>query len=592
MDDLELLRDYVASGAEQAFEVIVKRHVNLVYSAALRQVHDPVMAGEVTQTVFIILARKARKLGSETILSGWLYRTAQFAGAKALRTEYRRRTREQKAAQMEPEKADSAWDQIAPFLEQAMAHLGEADRNAVVLRYFENQSLKAVGTALGINEDTAQKRVARAVEKLRTFFAKRNVVLSAAILAATLSAHAVHSAPAGIAASALTAAAPGGAAWTASASLTTLIKGTLTLMAWTKAKTGIVVALSILLLACISLVTLLSLGRLLHNNGPVIIDEASSESSKFPSRFWAAVISPDGKTLATTGGGYNMPREAGEIVLWDLAAGREKLIRRQLSTIRSMAFSHDGKRVAFGDFSGTTKIMESVSGNILGVLSNHVGIVNSVLFTPNDEAILSTCFDGTITLWNYKTGKEEVAFQMPGERPLSVALSPDNSTLIAVTWEGNGYAWKLASREQMYTFRGANKKAMVEGLAFAPDGKTFMTGSRDSLFRIWNTATGEPVRDLVGENTIVTEAVFTPDGKTLFTGGFKGDLVIWNPATGEHIRTISAHAERFYGLVLTADGKQLITAGWDYTIKNWDVQTLEPVATLMRAVPEMQTSAR
>src|SRR6185436_19307186 len=222
MDDLELLREYAASGAEQAFEVIVERHVNLVYSAALRQVHDPVMAGEVTQTVFIILARKARKLGPETILSGWLYRTAQFAGAKALRTESRRRAREQKAAQMEPEKADTAWDQIAPHLEQAMAHLGEADRNAVVLRYFENQSLKSVGTALGINEDTAQKRVARAVEKLRTFFAKRNVVLSASILATTLSVHAVQSAPAGIAASALTAAAPGGAALTASTSLNTL----------------------------------------------------------------------------------------------------------------------------------------------------------------------------------------------------------------------------------------------------------------------------------------------------------------------------------------------------------------------------------
>jgi RNA polymerase sigma factor (sigma-70 family) len=589
MDDLDLLREYVRGGSESAFEALVKQHVHLVYSAALRQVRDPAMAGDVTQTVFIILARKAATLGPGTVLSGWLYRTAQFAGSKALRSEVRRRTREQEAAQMEPSQPDTAWEQIAPHLEQAMAHLGDADRNAVVLRYFENKSLKAVGAALGVNEDSAQKRVARAVEKLRHFFSKRGAALPAAVLTSALSAHAVQAAPAGITSAALMAATPAAAA--ATTSISTLIKGTLILMAWTKAKTGIAIGVACLLATAILLTTAALLGPL-HHRGPIVIDEAPPESAKFPSRFWAAVISPDGKTLATTGGGYNMPQEAGEIVLWDLAAGREKLIRRQPATIRSMAFSHDGKLVAFGDFSGATRVMNAASGEITASLTNHQGIVNSVLFTPRDETILSTCFDGTVTLWDYRNGRDEVAFATVGERPLSVALSPDNSKLIAVTWEGNGYVWDLAKREQLYSFRGAFKNAMVEGLAFAPDGRTFMTGSRDSLLRIWNTASGEAVQDLTGEKTIVTEAVFSPDGKTLFTGGFKGDLMLWNPATGEHLKTIGAHAERFYGLALTADGKRLVTAGWDYTIKIWDVETLQPVATLMRAIPKLDTGTR
>src|ERR1044071_2744061 len=105
-DDMELLREYATRDSQPAFETLVQRHVNLVYSAALRQVRDPVLAGEVTQTVFIILARKARSLSPKTILSGWLYRAAQLAAVRALRTECRRRKYEQEAAQMEPEQSD------------------------------------------------------------------------------------------------------------------------------------------------------------------------------------------------------------------------------------------------------------------------------------------------------------------------------------------------------------------------------------------------------------------------------------------------------------------------------------------------------
>src|SRR6185436_14261224 len=129
-DDWELLREYATRGSDDALEVLVKRHVDLVYSAALRQVGHPIAAREVTQTVFIILARKARTLNRATVLSGWLYRTAQFAGAKARRSEDRRRNHEQEVLLMQTEPSDSAWEQIAPLLESAMAQLRDLDRNA------------------------------------------------------------------------------------------------------------------------------------------------------------------------------------------------------------------------------------------------------------------------------------------------------------------------------------------------------------------------------------------------------------------------------------------------------------------------------
>ena len=232
MEDMQLLRAYVEQGSEDAFKTILDRHLNLVYSTALRQVRDPVLASEVTQTTFIILARKAGSLGSGTILAGWLYRTAQFAASRALRTEARRRERETEAAQMQTETHESMWEHLAPILDQAMAHLGAADRNAVVLRYFENKTAKDVGAALGINEAAAQKRLSRAVDKLRAFCTSKGVVLSAAGLTTLLSANAVQSAPSSVAL--VTAAALKGGA--AAASTSSLTSGTLKLIAWSKLK--------------------------------------------------------------------------------------------------------------------------------------------------------------------------------------------------------------------------------------------------------------------------------------------------------------------------------------------------------------------
>src|ERR1017187_4421851 len=174
-DDLILLRDYARNHAEAAFATLVARHVNLVYSVALRQVRDPLMPEEITQAVFIILARKADALGDQTILPGWLCRTARRASARALRTQRRRQQREQEAHMQsilnEPEA--ETWQQIAPLLDAAMEKLGQKDHDAVVLRFFQNKNFSEVGAALGASEDAAKMRVSRALEKLRKFFTKR-----------------------------------------------------------------------------------------------------------------------------------------------------------------------------------------------------------------------------------------------------------------------------------------------------------------------------------------------------------------------------------------------------------------------------------
>jgi uncharacterized protein (TIGR03435 family) len=249
-NDMELLGAYARNGSETAFAELVRRHIPLVYSAALRHVGMAAQAEEITQVVFVILARKAGSLRPNTILEGWLYETTRLTALSFLRGERRRQFREQEAymqSSLHDPAENSAWQELPPFLDEAMGCLGKKDRDAVILRFFKEKSVRDVAAAMQVNEAAAQRRILRALEKLRKFFARRGVVSTTAIIAETISANSVQAAPAGLAKAVSAAAIAKGAA--ASTSTLTLIKGALKLMAWTKAKTVITATAVVLLTA-------------------------------------------------------------------------------------------------------------------------------------------------------------------------------------------------------------------------------------------------------------------------------------------------------------------------------------------------------
>lgn len=248
MDDMELVQEYATRNSEPAFATLVERHINLVYCVALRQVGNPHQAEEITQAVFIILARKAANLRRGTILAGWLFQTVRLTAANFRRTEIRRAQREQEAymqSNLQEAETDSVWQQIGPMLDAAIADLGEKDRNAILLRFVEGKELREVGVALGATEAATQRRVSRAVEKMRTFFTKRGIVISGTALAAAMVANSATGAPVGLASSITVVAVIKGTA--ASAPTLALIKGTLKLMAWTKVKFAIGIGAAVLL---------------------------------------------------------------------------------------------------------------------------------------------------------------------------------------------------------------------------------------------------------------------------------------------------------------------------------------------------------
>lgn len=235
LEDKALLREYVDHNSGEAFAALVTRHVNQVYSAALRQTRNSHQAEEITQVVFVILAQKCRTLGEKVILSGWLHRTARLTAITFIRREMRRVHREQEAhMQALSNETESVWSKIAPLLDAAMARLSKTDHDALVLRFFDGRSMSEVGAALGVSEDAAAKRVNRAVEKLRSSFIKRGVVLSLEALAAIISSNSIEPAPVTLAKTATTAALAKGSV--AMSSTLALVKGSIK-MTWLKATT-------------------------------------------------------------------------------------------------------------------------------------------------------------------------------------------------------------------------------------------------------------------------------------------------------------------------------------------------------------------
>ncbi len=250
MDDWDLLNEYATRDSGEAFRQLVDRYAGMVYHTALRQVRNPQVAQDATQMVFIALARKAGRIPRRTLLYGWLFRATRYAVAHLVREDARRRRYEKEAAFMEraveSHEAEAVWDQISPYLNDALDRLPKLDREVVLIRYFGNKSHREVAQALGLTEDTAKKRLSRALERLRAIFARRGVAVPSMLLVAAFSACGAQAAPVGLSSSIAAAAlAQGAGAIPALA----LAKVFFKLFAWAKANATVAVGAGVLLTA-------------------------------------------------------------------------------------------------------------------------------------------------------------------------------------------------------------------------------------------------------------------------------------------------------------------------------------------------------
>ena len=264
-DDLQLLERYARQGSEEAFGQLTARHLNMVYSAALRQVGgEASLAQDVAQLVFTNLARKAAALCTQArgqaiagtdkdrcfLLVGWLHRDTRYTALELLRKESRRRHREQEAVAMQlldAQDPPADWSQIRPLLDETLDRMPVADRHALLLRFFEQRSFGEIGVALGVGEDAARKRVNRALDQLREILGRRGVTATSVALSGLLMSQTVQTAPAGLAAALATASVA--AAASSSSTAATLIQT----MISSKATFGLVTAATLGLSATVGL---------------------------------------------------------------------------------------------------------------------------------------------------------------------------------------------------------------------------------------------------------------------------------------------------------------------------------------------------
>jgi RNA polymerase sigma factor (sigma-70 family) len=180
-DDATLLRRYAEDGSEEAFADLVRRYLDLVYSAALRRLGGDVhRAADVAQQVFTTLARDGAKLSHHAVLTAWLYTATRNAAIDVVRAEQRRHAREQEASMTDifmSGTSDAEWAKLRPILDEVMDDLKETDRTAVLLRFFEQRSFADLGSVLKLSDDVARMRVDRALQKLHGLLARRDVDL-------------------------------------------------------------------------------------------------------------------------------------------------------------------------------------------------------------------------------------------------------------------------------------------------------------------------------------------------------------------------------------------------------------------------------
>ena len=416
MNDAELLREFVTHHSDAAFADLVKNHVNLVYSTALRMVRDAALAEDVTQSVFIQLARKAPTLREGNALPGWLYRVTHCQAANAVRSEQTRRRLETEATMQTQPEDNASWKHIESDLDEAMSALNAEEQNLVVMRFFQNQNWRDISAEVALSEDTVQRRVDRAVEKLRSFFAQRGVAVSCAVIGLALSANAVQAAPAGLV-SGLTAASLAKAAGANSSGLLSGFKALLTKKAALLLGATVAVGVSVAVVTTTSHQKTtagegLNDGLVLHYTfdhdeaGGKVTDSSSAKNhGKASGVRWVA----GGKK----GGAYEFTADGDEIVV----PNKDSLNPKQLTLsawIKTKTGDHYWRRIF--DKSYTTQFALSVAGDdggykAYGQVCLEMGPGQHVVTTPSrvDDGkwhhIVAT-FDGCLEVV-YVDGKYE-----------------------------------------------------------------------------------------------------------------------------------------------------------------------------------------
>ncbi|MEH1910460.1 MAG: serine/threonine-protein kinase [Nostoc sp.] len=282
----------------------------------------------------------------------------------------------------------------------------------------------------------------------------------------------------------------------------------------------------------------------------------------------SVAISPDGKTIASSGGDRT-------IKLWNLATGKQiSLLKGHSQQVNVVAISPDGKTLVSGSDDKTIKIWNLATRKLIRTLSGHSDSVHALAISADSETLVSGSDDNTIKIWDLATGEQIRTLLGHTFWVRSVAISPDAMILASGSFDKTIKIWNLTKGYSIRTLEGNSQT--VTAVAISPDGKTLASASRDvydgqrlRTIKLWNLVTGKEIRTLAGHGNTITSIAFSADGKIIASGSRDRTIKLWNPATGEEILTLTGHTNTVTSVTFSPDSKTLVSGSEDSTIKIW-----------------------
>ena len=276
----------------------------------------------------------------------------------------------------------------------------------------------------------------------------------------------------------------------------------------------------------------------------------------------SVAFSPDGRQIVS-GSSDNT------LKVWDVATGQETLtLKGHTAPVWSVAFSPDGRRIVSGSSDNTLKVWDVATGQETLTLKGHTGSVMSVVFSPDGRRIVSGSEDKTLKVWDAATGQETLTLKGHTGSVMSVAFSPDGRRIVSGSEDKTLKVWDAATGQETLTLKGHT--GSVWSVAFSPDGRRIVSGSDDKTLKVWDAATGQETLTLKGHTVWVASVAFSPDGRRIVSGSGDKTLKVWDAATGQETLTLKGHTLWLASVAFSPDGRRIVSGSWDNTLKVWD----------------------
>jgi RNA polymerase sigma factor (sigma-70 family) len=610
--DADLLERYVAHRDELAFAELVRRYGAMVLATCRRILGNDHDAEDAFQATFLVLVRKATTIRPRAMLGNWLYGVAYNTALKANAMRRKRRAREREAgATPRPAGSDQPSSEVHA-LDEELNRLPQRYRVPIVLCELQGKTHKEVARQLGCPEGTVASRLSRGRRLLAERLSRRG--LSAGVVTAALSEAGAGYLPAALLNSTVRGAtlfaAEQGAKDLLSPTAIALTEGMLKSMLLSKLKVTAVVALLGLVVAVLLLLPTVS--RPVHSAAPPAIGTArtsatvaSAEPVEFKSpvnllgsdEVFSVAISPDGTLAAAALGNPDRP---GRVELWDLRSRKRLWAEHEARGVSSVAFAHDGKRLAWSSFGGLTRVEQLAPRRTLfqvRLVGNH-----RVACSGDGKWLaLAGEEDGSVRLLDAKTGKQTAILPSELAACFCVAFSRD-SKLLAVGGGSFGSGGPGKGANQVNLFDVTTRKlvgklsghmAAVIGVAFAPRDELIATSGVDAGVRLYDGKTYQLKTQLRGHSAAVKGLAFSPsaDGLLLATASFDRTVRLWDAPAGKQLAHLGDHPNVARELAFSPDGRLLVSGGARSSLKLWDVKERKLAATLSESLPPVSTSA-